>query len=98
MSTNQICHREQIGALISNVNFKLEARQTVIDDYCTVTTDNNLALQGGTLNAGYCLFEWNNTAGYSIDGFKVEGIASIQVRIVLATQFIIIQGRQKQKS
>ncbi|MEL7308017.1 MAG: hypothetical protein AAGK05_09170, partial [Pseudomonadota bacterium] len=65
------------GTLISNVrNFKLEARQTVIDDYCTVTTDNNLALQGGTLSAGYCLFEWNNTAGYSIDGFKVEGVAS----------------------
>mgnify|MGYP000176846170 FL=1 len=64
--------------LVAHVKpFSITAKQTAgTAEHCTVTTDLSLAQQGGTLESGYCYFEWTNASQYTTNGFKLTGIPS----------------------
>lgn len=87
------------GTLVSNVkNFRIEALQSGVNEYCEVTTDVATAQQGGDLNSGYCLFEWNNTSNYSVDGYSISGIQPYKRRYRIQLFVVLLQRHFKSKN
>lgn len=87
------------GTLISNVkNFRVEALQNGTNEYCEVTTDIATARQGGDLNSGYCLFEWNNTSGYLVDGYSISGVQPTSGDVDFSYSLYFYSGTSKAKT
>lgn len=84
--------------LVAHVKpFSITANQTVTDEYCTVTTDLSLAQQGGTLDSGYCYFEWTNASQYTTNGFKLTGIPNAPGPLGVGYKISFFSGSAKQK-
>jgi hypothetical protein len=62
------------GDLVSSVKeATFAAEQFITDQYCSVTTDKDIALEGGTIESGNCLFEWTAPSSFTADRFSLKG-------------------------
>ncbi|WP_100916049.1 Ig-like domain-containing protein [Pseudoalteromonas spongiae] len=90
--------QSETDELVAHVKpMQLSANVNETNQFCTVTTDSNLAMQGANDTVKYCLFEWTGGSGLNFEDFSASGIPNIHGNYPVGYKISFFSGSSKEK-